>query len=511
MKKGSITPFCALCLMMIASVLFVLLESARVYGLDYYASLKAEALMDSLCAEYQPLLWEQYGVLALDGAYGTEYFSENYMTEKLLELDSMQQAKADNILVHKGLDLFRLSLIEAELKGYALATDEQGKLFSKYIAERMKEELPVGIAANIYEKYQMKETVQTNNSDYAVKEAVETLQRAEWEKWNEIEGKIENAETEEEEESALSERWVFSSSRVKNLKNMLENVSELKSRGVLTMILGEEAYISDKFSKPEIYMADREKKEGTIYYTGDSDWYQKILVLEYLDKYFSSYTEERDGHYLDYEMEYVLAGKDVEWRNLESVFQKLLLVREVANITYLLKNPERMQQAENLARGIALLVGENPAVIKGIQIGVVAAWAYAESILDVRALVSGEVIPILKTDENWTLDILDVIGVFELNKKAKLCKEGMDYREYIKLLLVTENNETIAYRMMEVMEMSLQKVPDYKNCKMNQMYLAVQYKFHFESNSIFSSLITIGTPMKKGVHFWKEEVRSYIP
>ena len=277
------------------------------------------------------------------------------------------------------------------------------------------------------------------------------------------------------------------------------------------MILGEEAYISDKFSKPEIYMADREKKEGTIYYTGDSDWYQKILVLEYLDKYFSSYTEERDGHYLDYEMEYVLAGKDVEWRNLESVFQKLLLVREVANITYLLKNPERMQQAENLARGIALLVGENPAVIKGIQIGVVAAWAYAESILDVRALVSGEVIPILKTDENWTLDILDVIGVFELNKKAKLCKEGMDYREYIKLLLVTENNETIAYRMMEVMEMSLQKVPDYKNCKMNQMYLAVQYKFHFESNSIFSSLITIGTPMKKGVHFWKEEVRSYIP
>ena len=34
MKRGSITPFCALSLMLVASFLLVLLESARVYTLD---------------------------------------------------------------------------------------------------------------------------------------------------------------------------------------------------------------------------------------------------------------------------------------------------------------------------------------------------------------------------------------------------------------------------------------------------------------------------------------------
>ena len=83
MKKGSITPFCALSLMLVASLLFALLESARIYKLDTYAKLKAESGMDSLCGGYQPFLWQQYGLLFLDGAYGTEQFSMAYVSEEL--------------------------------------------------------------------------------------------------------------------------------------------------------------------------------------------------------------------------------------------------------------------------------------------------------------------------------------------------------------------------------------------------------------------------------------------
>lgn len=511
MKKASITPFCALCLMLIASVLFALLESARIYGLDYYASLKAGALMDSLCAEYQPLLWEQYGLLALDGAYGTEHFSEDYMTERLSELYFMQQTKTDNFFAQKELDLFRLSMEEPEITGYALATDEQGGLFLKYIAERMKEDLPIGIAADIYERYQQEAIVQSEGLEHVIREADETLQWAESKKWREIEEKIDEAETEEEKEEARAERWVFWSSGVTKLENLFGTVSELRARGVLHMILGDGPYLSNKISKPETYIAGRKKKEGTMQYTGEVDWYQKILVLEYLDKYFSGYGEERDGHYLDYEIEYVIAGKEVEWKNLEAVFQKLLLMREAANVTYLMKNAEKMRQAENIAKAIALLIGENPGVIRVVQTGVIAAWAYAESILDVRALVTGDVIPIMKSDENWTLDIVDLFSVFQINNKAKVCENGMGYKEYLKLLLIPEKDENMAYRMLEVMEMSLQKIPDYEHCKMEQMYLAIQYKFHFKSNPLFSSLITVGNPKELGFHFWKEELRSYVP
>ena len=511
MKKASITPFCAICFMLVTSVVFVLLELARVYGLDYYASLRAEAMMDSLCAEYQPLLWEQYGLLVLDGAYGTEYFSEAYMTERLEELDFMQQIKEDNLLGQKGIDLFYLPMIEAEQEGYALVTDEQGQLFLKYIAERMKEELPIGIAENIYERYQMNDIVQADDFDYVITEAEETLQWAERSRWNDIEEMIEDAETEEEEQKARSERWVFWSSEVINLENVFGTISKLKASGTFEMLLGEGFTVSDKKSKPETYIVERNKQEGTIQYTEKENWYQKVLVLEYLDKYFSCYGEKKDGHYLDYELEYILVGKDMEWKNLEAIAQKLLLIREAANITYILKSAEKMQQAEGLASAIALLIGENPAVIEVVKMGVIASWAYAESILDVRTLMSGGIIPIIKNEEDWTLDILDLFCAFQVNTKAKECESGMNYKEYLKLLLIMENDTTLSYRMMEVMEISLHEIQDYKNCKMNHMYLAFQYKLHFESKPLFFSFITIGNASEEKFHFWKQELRSYIP
>lgn len=510
MKKGSITPFCAMCLMLVSSVVFVLLESARIYGLDYFASLKAEAGMDSLCAEYQPLLWEQYGLLMLDGAYGTEHFSEDYLTERLSDLIFRQIKKEDKFL-QNGLDLFQIDLMETELEGYALATDQQGKLFLKYVAERMKEELPIGVAYNIYERYQMSYVTQSDNSEFVIKEAIETLQWAKSSKWNEIENKAEEAETEEEKEQAWAERWVFDSSKIRMLEKLLETVSEIKAKGVLNMIIGEPSQLSSRTSKPETYIAERDKKEGTICYTGEDNWYNRLLVLEYLDKYFSCYGDEKDEHYLAYEMEYVLAGKDMEWKNLEAVFEKVLFVREMANMTYLLKDTEKMQQAENLAMAIALLIGENPAVVRVIQAGIISVWAYAESILDMRALVSGEKIPVMKTDGEWTLELLNLLDVFQVDLKAKKCEEGMSYKEYLKLLLLTEQDEKRGCRMLEVMEMSLHKVSDYKNCQMNQMILAIQCQFHFESKPIFFSLMTIGDSYSGGFLFLKEELRSYVP
>ena len=120
MKRGSITPFCALSLMLVASFLLVLLESARVYTLDRFATLKAESGIDSVCAEFQPLLWQQYGLLFLDGAYGTEYFSMDYVSETLTEqIDKSNKTKL-------GLNLLSLEVSEVTLMGYALATDNRG-------------------------------------------------------------------------------------------------------------------------------------------------------------------------------------------------------------------------------------------------------------------------------------------------------------------------------------------------------------------------------------------------
>lgn len=509
MRRASITPFCALCLMLVASCLFVLLEAVRVYGLDYYASMKAEAGMDNVCAEYQPLLWQQYGLLVLDGAYGTEHFSEEYVTEQLTKFVSKQITGKETIV--QPLNLFSMILSETELQGYALLTDEDGDLFLNYVAERMKEDLPIGIAEDIYENYQKGNDLEAQSLETAVSDAVQMLGWAKSSKWNDIEEKIRDAETEEEERAAREEAWILNSSYIKALEDAFNSVGNMQTSTTLRLIWDDLSSISTKNSKPQSDLATREKSEGTIRYIKEKDWYRKLLVLAYMDNYFSNYVEPMEEHFLSYELEYVLCGKDTEWKNLEGTLQKILLVREAANFTYLLQDSEKMQIAEGMASAIGLLIGENPGAVKVIQLGLIAAWAYAESILDVRALMAGDKISLVKTKDEWNIEISNLSSVFQTDSRAKACENGMKYEDYVMMLLYMEGDETMAFRMLEVMELSLQSISDYKNCQIHQMIVALQYQLHFESNPLFFSLMTIGEGYDGKFHFIKDVTRSYIP
>ena len=52
-------------------ILMALLEGARARGLNTCAELVSDVAIHSVCAEYQPVLWEDYKLLMLDGTYGT--------------------------------------------------------------------------------------------------------------------------------------------------------------------------------------------------------------------------------------------------------------------------------------------------------------------------------------------------------------------------------------------------------------------------------------------------------
>ena len=86
-KQGSITVFAALTMMLVASFLFALLEAAYVQGLNTAAEEVSELCMDSVFAQYQPALWQKYGVLALDGAFGTDEHGCSWLCANSLFLD----------------------------------------------------------------------------------------------------------------------------------------------------------------------------------------------------------------------------------------------------------------------------------------------------------------------------------------------------------------------------------------------------------------------------------------
>lgn len=516
MRKGSITPFCAMALMLIASLLFALLESARFCGLNRYATLKSETVMDSVCAEYQPYLWQEYGLLFLDGAYGTEQFSMGYVMERFGQFAEANCETTEWLQDWFGLDLFRLKKSEVLLEGYALATDDNGELFLNYVAQRAKEGLPLGMAEEVYRQYQKAVALEDEYGTAlaTVAEAQETVAevKSQWVMRQEEELNRNEEEKKEYPKREASEPatqiMVPDTSAVDEI---LDSVSRMKSSGTLHLILGDLSGISANISKPDSPLETRSKEVGTMYLKAEKDWYQKLLVLNYLETYFSNYLMPRDTHFLRYEMEYVLCGKESEWENLNGTLDRMLLLREAANVAYLLKDAERMAQAEELAGMIGLLAGGNYGVVKAVQIGLISAWAYAESVLDVRALVQGKEIPLIKQATEWTTGIDDIFSALDKQIEARPCASGMNYTDYLKQLLFLTPNQKLSYRMMEVMEIGMQSRPEYMNCRMDHMIVMLRLKAAFESRPVFSALVSIGDVYDGDYIFKKEIERSYVP
>ena len=477
-KNGSITPFCALCLMLISSLILVLLESSRVYTLDRVASLQADNGIDSVCAEFQPFLWQQYGMLFLDGAYGAKYFSMDYVKETLEER------------IEKN-EVWTLTIADIVLQKYALATDGEGSLFLQYVAEREKENLPIGLAEDLLEQYNKGNEIEKEHQM--------------------LEEDFSKAQQLVDELDAIDQSKMEEKVDLSPLKDLFGQIGEMKSVGILSLLLEDETTVSDKTLGGLMPIGERKVAIGNWSMLPQNDWYQKILALQYIEEYFTNYCLKNEAHYLDYEMEYVLCGKDTEAENLCGTLEKLILLRQGYNMIALMQDQAKLAKAEKLANVIGLLAAENPVAVQVAKVGVIIAWAYLESVLDMRALMAGEKIALIKNKSEWTSDILRFPEVMSKATRAKNCENGMTYTDYLKQLLFFTTEKHLSYRMMEAMELSMWQKEDYENCQMDHMVVAMQYQIDFKTTPLFSKLATIGDSYGGQFYFRKQVKRSYIP
>ena len=97
---------------------------------------------------------------------------------------------------------------------------------------------------------------------------------------------------------------------------------------------------------------------------------------------------------LNYQVEYILGGKNSDRENLKSVAAKLLLIRQGVNMAHLLADGGKRIQLETLSLAIASSFLVPPAAVI-IEAALILCWAFAESVLDVRELFAGGRIPIV--------------------------------------------------------------------------------------------------------------------
>lgn len=449
--RGSMTVFAALLFMLVASLLFALLEAARVNTLEAYADMTSELALESVFAEYQPGLWKDYHLLCLDGAYGGVTFSEEYVTGVLsTRIRTNLDTQGD------GSRIMELAHVSALPEGYQLLTDGDGRVFLHCISDYMQENLPFIAAQSLYERYAGGQAV---GEDSPVESSV----------WN--------------AKQTLDDAQIQNTSRVHE-ENLFDTVWTSKQNFVLGMVVEDVESLSTRQIMLSDCLQNRVMQHGTQTQMPEVGWYDRILVMEYADSHFSDYSTAQKEGALAYELEYVVCGKAGDRENLEAVVERLLLAREAANVIHIMLSQEKRLAVSEAAVALAGATA-NPAVVKAVEYGLIGAWAYVESVLDIRALLCGDKIALIKGEKQWTSSLMNLPQIIEGSMRAADCEDGWSYQDYLKSFLLVMAEKNLAYRMMDVMEQNMRRIDAYRNCRMDHMISAVSYTITYEAGPLF--------------------------
>lgn len=173
--------------------------------------------------------------------------------------------------------------------------------------------------------------------------------------------------------------------------------------------------------------------------------------------------------------------------NLKATVNQLLAIRESANFMYLVSSPQKVEQAQLLSTAIVGIT-LNSVLIETVKMAILVAWAFAESILDIRTLLAGEKIALLKNDSLWTTELESVKNLGQGYAKAKNCENGLDYTQYIGLLLLFQNENMLAKRAMDMQEATVRQLYQKETICMEDWIFEVRMSVSYAYNPVFFSM-----------------------
>ncbi len=418
MKKGYMTVFFALIFMVILSFILSVFEGLKINATRVKAECGYSIAANSILGEYHKELLEQYDLFYVDTSY--QMANPNYHYVEAHFWNYLEENFDENIQ-------------SIELDGITLATDQKGVFFRKQITGYMEDKIGISYVDKIKENYDI---VSANGF---LKES--NIEDGSLEKWQKaMQSNIEISE----------ETW----KQVETYYPM-EEVSNIKKSFVLEQVLNSQDKVSENKSFLENYVSKRECIKGSGEYK-ELGFMDKIYFTGYVFEKFANFTNIDEKNELTYEIEYLIGGKSSDYENLSEVVKEILLLREGANLFYLLTDSEKMSLIENFSLAIGTLIC-CPEIEPIITASIVGIWSYMESVEDVKSLLHEGKVPLIKTKDSWNTDLDSVIGL-KFSKKDKVYDEGMDYEEYLQLLLLFMDNESLTFRCMDLMEMDIRQM-----------------------------------------------------
>lgn len=402
--RGEITAFLSLIFVLLVSFILALVESSVIQTSKNQKRMDVDRALYSVFGEYQKDLLEDYDIFAFDMSYGSGQFEEKLLLDRIAYYGSLG--------------------MEQEITDLQLLTDNGGQAFREQVLAHMESKDGIDLIQNL-----------TGLS----------------EKWEEqaINGEAVSQEIDQllgQNEEILPEEF--------------DGITEAKKSGLLSLVLPKSFILSSKAVNPEELLSVRTKETGWGSFpqrsnTGGLEG--KLLFEQYILETFGSATEPHGkDRNLDYEIEYMISGKNSDEENLRSVVRQLFCFRLAMNYVYLLSDAKKQGEVEVMALALAA-VALHPEAAEGLKQILLLLWCFGESVMDLRALLSGKRIALMKTEETWQLSLASVfrIGSGEDEMEGMDVEGGMTYMQYLQILLFMKGEEELTMRTLDRIEQNV--------------------------------------------------------
>ena len=448
-NRGSITVYLALTLSVMLSLFLTLIEGARTNAIRLQTECAMDLSLYSVFGEYNRELLEQYDLFFIDTSYGKGTCTIENTAAHLESYFKENTEKDSHISGYITRDLLAMAVEDVQMNKFTLATDEKGEVFKRQAVSYIKDKYGLSYIKEL-EKY-MEQAEDANLLERDI-----TTER--------------NANQKAIDDTELPKKQVGEDGWEEiPLDNPADEVNATRGKGVLALVVEKDAVLSNETIAKENYISSRKRSQGfgLLDREGCSDADRLFFQGYILDKY-GNYANQLEKSRLKYQIEYILAGKENDTDNLKWVVNRLLLIRETANVVYLFSNKTKMAEAEALALTLSAVI-QLPELAELVKVAILFAWAYAESVYDVKQLLAGNRVPLIKTDESWHFGLEGMLSYEEGldSTEQDSLSEGISYEDYLMILLTCVDEETKIFRAMDLIEMDIRKTAGNEKFRMD--------------------------------------------
>jgi len=457
---GYLTVFLTGILALIISFSLALIEGVRANGIRLETEIAFDTALDAAFFEYHKELFRQYSIFAIDASYKSEEAGLWKIEKRISDYLQRNLSYEGSPLGFRNRDFLAMTLSELEISGGVCLSDQEGKVFQKAAANALLSDYGAGIVEDV----------------------------TDWVSVIEEQG-LEESQIEEKRNQVHATIDSFNQSKLQQKKNStpIESpVKETESRlaaGILNLVVDHPEKLSRKGMKQTGLFEDRYAKgeinQGNLEGSLEITTTENLAFREYLYRYFTRYGSEKSGAVLDYEVEYLIHGADSDLSNLNGVMLRIYGIREGANYAYLCSDSVKCNEVLALATVLATVMGA-PELSGAFQASILLAWASVESVYDVKRLMNGKRVPLLKSSQSWHTDVDGIIsGLFQSNEDTY--SDGLLYQDYLHIFLATKDRKELSLRAMNLIEANIRMTGGNEAFRMDGCYTELQVGAYVES------------------------------